>query len=64
MGAYYGKVAMGTTFMEIGRTKAKQEKIPIPPIEEQLIITSYLDNIYDKIDEISKIKFDFYPKLD
>lgn len=57
IGEYFSIVAMGTTFMEISRTKAKQVKVPIPPIQEQKAIAKYLDNIYDKINETIKIKF-------
>lgn len=57
LGEYYSMVAMGTTFMEMSRTKAKQVEIPIPPIEEQIKISQYLDDIYNKVNEISIIKF-------
>ncbi len=49
LGYYFANVATGTTFMEMSRTKAKQEKIPLPEIQEQIVIADFLDSFCNKI---------------
>lgn len=49
LGDYFQNIASGTTFMEISRSKAKQEKIPLPTLIEQTEIVSYLDNFCKSI---------------
>ncbi|MEI8048932.1 MAG: restriction endonuclease subunit S [Bacteroidota bacterium] len=49
LGDYFQNIASGTTFMEISRSKAKQEKIPLPTFTAQTEIVSYLDNFCNNI---------------
>ncbi len=53
LGQKFQNIATGTTFLEISRRTVKQEKITLPPIQEQTAIVHYLD---EKTQQIATAK--------
>jgi type I restriction enzyme S subunit len=64
LGEYFQGTASGTTYMEIPRSKAKQEKIPLPPFTEQTAIAAYLDQATANIDKVITTKQKQLEKLE
>jgi hypothetical protein len=74
LGDYFSETAPGTTFNEISRGEAKQEAIGFPSINEQKLISDYLDaccstvaavTSLDKItDELGQTKGVLHRKLE
>lgn len=64
LGEYFQGTASGTTYMEIPRSKAKQEKIPLPPFTEQTAIAAYLDQATANIDKVISTKQKQLEKLE
>lgn len=64
LGDFYQGTASGTTYMEIPRSKAKQEKIPLPPFTEQTAIAAYLDQATANIDKVIATKQQQLEKLE
>lgn len=54
---YFFSLSTGVSYPAIGDYKFGSLNIPIPPIEEQLEISNYIDTISKKIDDIINIKF-------
>ncbi len=64
LGYIFKNIATGTTYLEISKRVAKQEKVPLPPYTEQTAITVYLDKATADIDTVIKLKNEQLDKLD
>ena len=62
----FNQFGSGTTFKEISATTFSDFTLPLPPLEEQKLISSFLDSKCSKIDkaiEYTKISIEEYKKL-